>query len=337
MKRILTVLLLAGVVYWLVGLPSQPSGTRAETPPPPNHDPGAPPAPPTQGPAQSSALIMGWSSLNSAGTINSTAGHLKAGTTQGQALAGAVSAGPYDLGIGFWSGAYSDIDEDGVADAADNCPGVFNPFQEDSNVNFVGDACEVPHALKFAVFSPVDMVVTDPNGDSIGIGFNTIGLGSTYDSTTDVNSATLSGPDGDPDDQITILRPFEGDYRVRLIPESGAIDSAKFTLSIRIDGNQQLVPDGYSNASVASIGEAIPSTTTWTATSTITGDANADGKFTSADIIYLVNYVFKNGPPPIIPGHGDTNCNGSVTSADVIRMVNFIFKSGISPCSQTGG
>jgi hypothetical protein len=60
---------------------------------------------------------------------------------------------------------------------------------------------------------------------------------------------------------------------------------------------------------------------------------NADGAYTSADIIYLVNYTFKGGTPPVVPGHGDVNCDGVTTSADIIYMVNHVFKSGKSPCS----
>ena len=31
------------------------------------------------------------------------------------------------------------------------------------------------------------------------------------------------------------------------------------------------------------------------------GDVNNSGNLTSGDIIYLVNFVFKGGPPPVIP------------------------------------
>lgn len=53
------------------------------------------------------------------------------------------------------------------------------------------------------------------------------------------------------------------------------------------------------------------------------GDANGDGVITSADIIYLVNYVFKGGlsPQPRVDA-GDTDCNGLVTSADIIFLAN---------------
>ncbi len=65
----------------------------------------------------------------------------------------------------------------------------------------------------------------------------------------------------------------------------------------------------------------------------MTGDVNLSGSLTSADIIALVNYVFKSGAPPLpCEAAGDVGCNGTVTSADVIYMVNHVFKGGPPPC-----
>jgi hypothetical protein len=62
-------------------------------------------------------------------------------------------------------------------------------------------------------------------------------------------------------------------------------------------------------------------------------DVNSSGAVTSADIIYLVNYVFKGGPCPLpCCANGNINCDDVVSSADVIRLVNYVFKSGIPPC-----
>lgn len=63
------------------------------------------------------------------------------------------------------------------------------------------------------------------------------------------------------------------------------------------------------------------------------GDVNESGTHTSADIIQLVNHIFKGGPPPLpVPGSGDVNRSGNLTSADIISLVNFVFKSGTPPC-----
>lgn len=225
----------------------------------------------------------------------------------------------------------SDVDNDGVSCLFDNCPTVPNPLQQDVNNDGIGDACSIEDTLRFTLLSPVDMVVTDPTGDSIGIGFNTIAAASTYDTLTNWGSTP------EPDDRVTIPHPIEGSYEIRIIREPGTPDSAKFTLTIRINGNQQLIPDGYADQAVSALGTTVPDTYVWTAALTLPGDANADGIWTAADIIYMVNYVFKSGPAPVVDGHGDVNCSGAVTSADIIALVNFIFKGGAPPCSQSAG
>lgn len=66
----------------------------------------------------------------------------------------------------------------------------------------------------------------------------------------------------------------------------------------------------------------------------MTGDVNISSHITSADIVYLVNFVFKSGAAPQpIEAAGDVDCSGAVTAADIIFLVNFTFKSGAPPCN----
>lgn len=70
-------------------------------------------------------------------------------------------------------------------------------------------------------------------------------------------------------------------------------------------------------------------------TSCVSGDVDTSGTITSADIIYMVGYVFKGGPAPLpIPESGDVNCSGDVTSADIIFLVGYVFKGGPAPCNS---
>ena len=62
------------------------------------------------------------------------------------------------------------------------------------------------------------------------------------------------------------------------------------------------------------------------------GDANHDKKVTIADIVYLVSYLFKFGPPPNPIQSGDANCDGKVTIADIVYLVSYLFKFGPVPC-----
>jgi len=65
----------------------------------------------------------------------------------------------------------------------------------------------------------------------------------------------------------------------------------------------------------------------------LTGDTNNDRILSAADIIGLVNFVFKSGRTPYpVPAAGDINCSAEVTSSDIIGLVNYIFKSGTAPC-----
>ena len=61
------------------------------------------------------------------------------------------------------------------------------------------------------------------------------------------------------------------------------------------------------------------------------GDANRDGIINSADIVYLINYLFKNGPAPDPLSIGDVNSDEIINSADVVYLINYLFKSGPAP------
>ena len=67
---------------------------------------------------------------------------------------------------------------------------------------------------------------------------------------------------------------------------------------------------------------------------TVPGDLNSTSTVTSADVIALVNYVFKGGAAPVpCAAAGDINCSGTITSADIIALVNYVFKGGAAPCN----
>jgi bacillopeptidase F len=62
------------------------------------------------------------------------------------------------------------------------------------------------------------------------------------------------------------------------------------------------------------------------------GDVDGDGIINSADVTYLINYLFKGGPPPVLCVEaGDANCNGVVNIADIVYLINYLFKGGPPP------
>jgi hypothetical protein len=65
----------------------------------------------------------------------------------------------------------------------------------------------------------------------------------------------------------------------------------------------------------------------------IAGDPNGDLFVTVSDVVYIINYLFKSGPPPVhCPRSGDVNCDGRVTISDAIYLINYLFKGGSEPC-----
>jgi hypothetical protein len=173
--------------------------------------------------------------------------------------------------------------------------------------------------VTIVAFSPVDLIVTDPKGDSIGIGFNTIPNAS-YDVTQDWNQ------DGDLDDIVTIPDRLVGTYLIRVVAEPG--DTGDYDLGIRIDGSDivNLATDHPSPPPDES------DTYSYNVPWYVRGDANGDWKITASDVVYLINYLYIGGPAPEPLEAGDVNCDGTINAADVVYLINYMFISGPPPC-----
>ena len=63
----------------------------------------------------------------------------------------------------------------------------------------------------------------------------------------------------------------------------------------------------------------------------IRGDANGDGVIDVADLVYLVNFLYRNGDPPTPMEAGDTTCDAIVDVADIVRLVSYLYRGGDPP------
>lgn len=63
----------------------------------------------------------------------------------------------------------------------------------------------------------------------------------------------------------------------------------------------------------------------------VRGNANGAGVVNVADLTYLVNFLFKAGPPPPCLEEGDINNSGTIIVSDLTYLVNYLFKAGAPP------
>ena len=60
-------------------------------------------------------------------------------------------------------------------------------------------------------------------------------------------------------------------------------------------------------------------------------DITQDGSVNILDILYLLDFLYKDGPPMPSETIGDVDNSGDINILDVIYLINFCYKSGPSP------
>ncbi len=63
------------------------------------------------------------------------------------------------------------------------------------------------------------------------------------------------------------------------------------------------------------------------------GDADGDAAVNVADAVFLINYIFRGGPPPQPMEAGDANLDDAINIGDPVYLINYIFKGGPEPCN----
>jgi len=63
----------------------------------------------------------------------------------------------------------------------------------------------------------------------------------------------------------------------------------------------------------------------------IRGDANFDQQIDLGDVIYLINYLYKDGPPPLPFFSGDVTGDMMVDISDVVYLINYLYREGPPP------
>jgi hypothetical protein len=64
------------------------------------------------------------------------------------------------------------------------------------------------------------------------------------------------------------------------------------------------------------------------------GNVNGDAVVNVSDAVFLINTVFRGGPPPPSPEAADANCDGGVNISDAVYLINLVFRGGPEPCAE---
>ena len=63
----------------------------------------------------------------------------------------------------------------------------------------------------------------------------------------------------------------------------------------------------------------------------VRGDADNSGGINIMDVSYMINYLYKGGPPPVTLRAGDANSSAVLNIMDVTYLINYLYKSGPPP------
>ncbi len=179
-----------------------------------------------------------------------------------------------------------DPDGDGVAGVCDNCPTVANPDQADVDLDGSGDLCDNCPTV-------ANSSQSDDDGD---------GIGDVCDDCVDTDGDGYGDPgyagNACPDDNCPLVfNPDQADD----------------------DG------DGVGNVCEGCcVG--------------ITGDIDCDGGYypTVIDIAYMIDYFFRGGTAPCCLDEADMNHDGRANLSDAIWLVDFLFVTGWPPLPCPG-
>jgi WD40 repeat protein len=230
-----------------------------------------------------------------------------------------------------------DTDGDGFGDPGftnglcpeDNCPAAFNPDQTDSDSDGVGDSCDVCSGSNDLTDSDADGT---PDGCDVCAGYSddldadSDGFPDGCDACHGSDDVLDADGDGVPDG-CDMCPGFADSLDA---DSDGAPDSCDNCPAADNADQANFDGDAHGDACDLCPGVDVPGNLPLTP-----GDCNHDMQLTSADIIYIVNHIFKSDAPPApVPEVGDTDCSGRLSSADIIVLVNHIFKSGTGPCDM---
>jgi len=178
--------------------------------------------------------------------------------------------------------------------------------------------------------------------------------GPEWDFTTETNNAPNEPNDPDPEDHATNVGADQNLSWTGGDPDPG--DTVTYDVYLGISNPPPLLATDEDDTTYSPGGLGFDQTYYWKIVSRdewgaenegpiwnfttaigVCGDADGSGDVDIDDVVYLINYIFVNGPPPDPLCIGDADGSGDVDIDDVVYLINYIFVSGPAPVPDCCG
>lgn len=202
-------------------------------------------------------------------------------------------------------------------------------------VNGVGNAYVTGWSRTSETSFDYATVKYDPDGNELWVAryhWGSDNWESAYDVAVDgFGNAYVTGYaeaiEGGQDDYLTVKYDSEGN-QLWTTRYSGSGDYFDGAWAIAVDGSDNVYVTGQASGSGTGYDYA---TIKYVQFDAIRGDANSDGVVESGDVVFMINYLFRDGASPDPLQAGDSNCDGTVGSGDVVYLINYLFRGGPPP------
>jgi photosystem II stability/assembly factor-like uncharacterized protein len=125
-----------------------------------------------------------------------------------------------------------------------------------------------------------------------------------------------------------------------LIPEtlqialqSGQIDTALISVSVPYDAEMWSVESITLHATSGGNPYHVDQASREIQVTGKRGDADFDCDIDLGDVVFLLNYLFRNGEVPPRPETADADCDELIDIADAVVLLNYLFRDGPLPCA----